>query len=122
MSPSAAKSGDYRTAISLYTQLLEKSPRDAKLLSNRSACLARLGSHNEALADADKVIYTNPWKACSIRLAQTLFTPPLMGTGSHNSTALGKGMVSQRLGTLLSQRVHGVERCVQTSLDIRPEE
>jgi Flp pilus assembly protein TadD len=51
-SNAACQSGDYATAVSLYTDALQLDPTNHILYSNRSAALVKMGQFAQALQDA----------------------------------------------------------------------
>lgn len=51
-SNAACQSGDYATAVSLYTDALQLDPSNHILYSNRSAALVKMGQFAQALQDA----------------------------------------------------------------------
>lgn len=51
-SNAACQSGDYATAVSLYTDALHLDPSNHILYSNRSAALVKMGQFSQALQDA----------------------------------------------------------------------
>lgn len=51
-SNTACQSGDYATAVSLYTDALQLDPSNHILYSNRSAALVKMGQFAQALQDA----------------------------------------------------------------------
>ncbi|KAJ3102602.1 Hsp90 cochaperone [Phlyctochytrium planicorne] len=55
----AFSSGDFKNAISLFTQAINLDPSNHVLYSNRSACYASLKDYATALADAEKTVDLN---------------------------------------------------------------
>ncbi|KAJ3099654.1 Hsp90 cochaperone [Phlyctochytrium bullatum] len=56
----AFASGDFKTAISFFTQAIDQDGSNHVLFSNRSACYASLKDYVKALDDADKTVELNP--------------------------------------------------------------
>jgi tetratricopeptide (TPR) repeat protein len=48
--------GKYADAAAWFSRAIESNPNDAKMLSNRSACLAKLGNFEDALLDAERAV------------------------------------------------------------------
>lgn len=69
----AQKAGGHLLAKLLYDMCMAERPVDRVVLSNRSACLAQLGRHDEALGDAELIRAIAPsWPKGHLRKAQAL--------------------------------------------------
>ncbi len=62
----ACQSGDFSSAVSLYSEAIKIDPSNHILYSNRSAALIKLGQFGKALQDANKAKDINPkWSKVS---------------------------------------------------------
>jgi len=69
----AFKDGNYRDAIVFYTRALRYTPKNERLLSNRSACYIRIQKYQMALEDANKAEAIEPsWPKVYFRKGQAL--------------------------------------------------
>ena len=65
-SNTACQNGDFKKAVSLYTEAISLDPQNHILYSNRSAALVKMGQYTRALQDAVKAKELNPkWSKVS---------------------------------------------------------